>query len=158
MRFYFKFLFLCLIFVSCDEQFGNEQKKISQKIIEDSILLFPGSLFEQSSYVIDEVDLWRVKIENKSETVVTFYWQKKNGILYMIEGDQGPFDYDMHPPYNVISLSTAKFLGFEGYCEGVLVSWKFKRRHDGKNGWVYHFYLKDVELPIVINAANGDIL
>lgn len=158
MRFSFVIFFFCLISFSCEKQFGNRQFEAPQKIIDNSIELFPGKLIEQSSDILDEVQVWKIKIENESGSVVSFYWQKNYNLLFVIEGEHGPFNYEMIPPLGVLVLSTAKFLAFESYSEKVLTSWKLKRNNSYRNRWVYLFNLKQTELPIMIDAVSGDVL
>lgn len=158
MRFSFVIFFFGLISFSCEEQFGNEQIEAPQKIIINSNELFQGQLIEQSSFILDGINVWKIKIENESGSVVSFYWHKSYNLLFMIDGEHGQYDYEMLPPLGVLVLSTAKFLAFESYSEKALTSWNLKRNKSCKNRWVYQFYLNHSELPIRIDAISGDVL
>ncbi len=155
MRIVFTIIFFVLIFFSCEEQFETEPGEMPQKIIEISSYLFPGKIVEQSVYVMDGVDVCWIEIENESGSIVSFYWQKSKNVFFMMEGESGPFNYELKPPYEILSFSTAKFIAFESYSQAELVSWKLKKNSIYKNRWVYQFYLKDIESPIMIDATSG---
>ena len=121
------FVLLGLVLFSCEEQFGLDSNKISQDIIDNSLELFPGRILEQSSDKIEGIDVWKVKIENSAGAIVSFYWQKNYTILFRIDGEKGPFNYELKPPLGVIVLSTARFLAFESYSSEKLICWKLMR-------------------------------
>ena len=157
MRFNFTIFLFCLMFFSCEEQIGL-QGDMSQEIADDSRQIFPGKIIEQSSDIIEDVAVWKVKIENESGSVVSFYWQKSYSLLFMIEGEKEPFNYELKPPIDVLVLTMAKFLAFESYSDAELQSWKLNRSQSHKNRWVYQFFLKGAESPKIIDAISGDVL
>ena len=124
MRFYQVSILLTIVFFSCEEQFGLDQHEVPQNTIDHSVQLFPGNILEKSSDIVEGIKVWKVKIENNSGAILTFYWEKNYAIIYQIEGEKGPFNYEFNPPLDVIVLSTAKFLAFESYSSEVLNSWK----------------------------------
>ena len=151
-------LFFTLIFLfSCEEQFGLEENKISQDIIKSSLTMFEGEIIEQVGAKIDGIEVWKVKIENESGALVTFYWQKGYSNLFRIEGERGPFDYEIEPPINIIVLSTARFLAFGSTSNSKLRSWKLIRLEPDQE-WVYQFYLEEMVSPISVDAQSGDPL
>lgn len=158
MRFYLVLILLTTIFFSCEEQFGLDQNEVPQNTIDNSAQLFPGNILETSSDIVEGIKVWKVKIENNSGAIVTFYWQKNYNILYQIEGEKGPFNYEFKPPLDVIVLSTAKFLAFESYSSEVLNSWKLIRDTSHNNHWIYQFFLENAENPISVKAATGDLM
>ena len=152
-------VFLLTIFlISCEEQFGLDNDRISQETIDSSLQLFEGKVLEKKSIQIDGVDVWKVRIENEFGAIVSFYWQRSYIKLFRIEGEKGPFNYELKPPLNVIVLSTARFLALETYESVELQSWRLVRDSSLKPQWVYQFYLKENESPVSINASSGDIL
>lgn len=150
-------LFIACILISCEEQFGLDKNKISQNIISSSLSMFEGEIIEHSGTEIEGVDLWKVKIENNKGALVSFYWQKNYTKLFRIEGEKGPFDYDLKPPLSTIVLSTARFLAFESSSTAKLLSWKLLRQKPDQD-WVYEFILEGTQSPISINALSGDRL
>lgn len=158
MRFYQVLILLTAVFFSCEEQFGLDQHVVPQNTIDHSIQLFPGNILEKSSDFVEGIKVWKMKIENNSGAILTFYWVKNYNIPYQIEGEKGPFNYELKPPLDVIELSTAKFLAFESYSSKVLNSWKLIRDPSQNNQWIYQFFLKDEENPISVKAATGDLM
>ena len=70
-------LIVLLFLISCDEQFGLNQNKISQDVINSSLSMFDGDIVEQVGMRLDGIEVWRVRIENTRGAIVSFYWQKK---------------------------------------------------------------------------------
>lgn len=151
-------LLICFCFISCDEQFKNDQRELPQKIIDNSLELFQGELIEQTSFVEGNIDLWKISIINPSGAIVSFYWQKGNSLLFKIDGEKGPFNYELTPQNGVISLSTARFLAYESYTEEDLISWNLSQGNTENRRWVYEFVLKDEEQSLLIDAYSGEPL
>ena len=149
---------LTLFLFSCEEQFGLNDDKISQKIVDSSLLLFEGEVLEKKSTKLDGVDVWKVRIENEFGSIVSFYWQRSYTKLFRIEGEQGPFNYELKPPLSVIVLSTARFLALESHESEELQSWRLIKDSSLNQQWVYQFFLKEKESPVSVNASSGDLL
>ena len=147
-----------MVLLSCDEQLGIESNEVPQNTIEYSKDLFPGKILEKSTADIDGASVWKVKIEGSSGAIVTFYWQKSVSVLFRIDGEKGPYNYELNPPMNLIIFSTAKFLAYESYSSEVLLSWQLRRDNSDDSIWVYKFFLSGRENPITINAKSGDML
>ena len=152
------YFFIFILFSSCDEQDLFSSGNVPQKVIENSLQLFNGEIAETSTSNLDGVDVWKVKLENQSGALLTFYWQRKNNMIFRIIGEQGPFDYELKPPLNTLVFSTAKFLAFESYSKEQLESWQLLRDGQHNLKWVYHFYIRGQQQPISINAVSGDML
>ncbi|MCG8309439.1 MAG: hypothetical protein MI975_18740 [Cytophagales bacterium] len=157
MRVIFYLLLIVFLF-SCEEQFGLGNDETPQNIIDSSLEMFEGDILEKSIERIDGIDVWKVRLENESGAVISFYWQKNYGILYGIEGEKGPFDYEIKPPLSIIVLSTARFLAFESYSSEVLDSWRLIRDKSNDEQWVYLFFLAGREKPITMDAKSGDLM
>jgi hypothetical protein len=155
---YFSYTLIFVLFTSCNEQDLFSSGNVPQKVISNSTQLFNGEITETSTSNLDGIDVWKVALENQSGAVVTFYWHRKNNMIFRIIGEQGPFDYELKPPLNTLVLSTAKFLAFESYSKEQLESWQLLRDSQHNLKWVYHFYLRGQQQPISINAASGDVM
>jgi len=144
--------------LSCEEQFGIDDNEPSQSVIDISTRLFKGDVLEKLSVIEDNVEVWKIKIKNENGAIISFYWQKNYNIVFKIVGEQGPFNYDIQPPLNVLPLSTARFLAFESYSEEKLSSWILKRDTAEENRWIYQFFINGNESPFTINARSGDVI
>lgn len=158
MRLYQVFILLTIVFFSCEEQFGLNLNEVPQNTIDNSVQLFPGNILEKSSDIVEGIKVWKVKIENSSGAILTFHWEINYNILYQIEGEKGPFNYEFVPPLDVMVLSTAKFLAFESYSSEVLNSWKLIRDLSQNNQWIYQFFLENEGNPLSVKAATGDLM
>ncbi len=151
-------LVVAFLSLSCEEQFSNDDNEVPQKTLDVSLQLFDGTISEHNSIVEDGIEVWKIKIQNEAGAVVSFYWQKSYYNLYKIEGEHGPFTYDIQPPLNVLPLSTARFLAFESYSMEKLKSWTLNRSNKFDNRWIYQFFIRGIESPLRIDATSGDAL
>jgi uncharacterized membrane protein YkoI len=158
MKYRLTLFLICLCLFSCEEQFKNDQRELSQKIIDNSFKIFPGEIIEQTSSVEGTIDLWKISIINPSGAIVSFYWQKGTNLLFKIDGEKGPFTYELNPQNGVISLSTARFLAYESYAEEDLVSWNLSQGDPDNKQWVYEFILEGQEKSVLIDAYSGNRL
>ena len=144
---------IILLLSSCEDQLGNPAD-VPGNLINSSLNLFDGEVIEKRGAKVDEVEVWKVRIQKETGAITTFYWRKTFNNIYRIVGEKGPFDYEIRPPMDVINYSTARFLAFNQKSNDDMVSWKFLRSID-ENRWFYQFYLLNVTLPITIDAGSG---
>lgn len=156
MRSSLAILLFVMILVSCEDPLEN-QKEVPGDLILTTQELFAGEVIEKGSTSLDDVDVWKIKIEHSSNAITTFYWRKSFTNLYRIVGEQGPFNYELKPPLDVVNFSTAKFLAFNQNQNDNLSSWQFMRS-PGETKWFYQFYVKDSERPITIDAGSGEVI
>ncbi len=148
-------LSVALLF-SCEDPL-DEQIEVPGELINSTQLFFEGSVIEKGAANVDDVDAWKIKLQNSDGAITTFYWRKTYNSLFRIDGEKGPFSYEIKPPFDVINFSTAKFLAFNSNSTEDLVSWTFSRRDDVAK-WYYQFYLEDREDPIIIDAGSGEVV
>ncbi len=146
------FIFI-LTLASCEDQLGNPSD-VPGNLINSSLDMFDGEVIEMGGAMVDEIEVWKVRIQQETGAITTFYWRKTFNNLYGIVGEKGPFDYEIRPPVDVINYSTAKFLAFNQKSNDDMVSWKFLRSTD-ENRWFYQFFLLDATAPIIIDAGSG---
>ncbi len=144
------------LLASCDDPLGLEGDAVPDKLVHNSLDIFQGDVIEKFSARINDVEVWKVSIKNDQGAVTTFYWRKPYNNLFMIEGEKGPFSYELTPPLNVINLSTARFLAFRG-DDQEFISWKIFLLASNKDRWTYRFALSDGTF-ISIDAGSGDII
>ncbi len=152
MKYHFIIFFFLMLLFSCENPL--QKTDIPNSLISSSLNLFDGELQEAGSTKIDGTDLWKVKIKNDSGAITTFYWRKTFNNLHSIVGENGPFNYELRPPLDVINFSTARFLAFNQSNFEPLKSWKFFRNQIDAN-WYYQFNTDDDPVPVTIDAASG---
>lgn len=141
-----------IVMFSCENPL--ESGDIPGGLLNSSLSLFSGEVQEAGNTRVDGTDLWKVKIKNDSGAVTTFYWRKTFNNIHSIVGEQGPFDYELRPPLDVINFSTARFLAFNQSSFEPLETWSFFRNQTDSK-WYYQFNVSDGILPITIDAASG---
>ena len=79
---YFSYTLIFVLFTSCNEQDLFSSGNVPQKVISNSTQLFNGEITETSTSNLDGIDVWKVTLENQSGAVVTFYWHRKNNMIF----------------------------------------------------------------------------
>ena len=156
MKFSFTYLFLLLLFFSCEDPL-EKQEDVPADLIKTTLDMFEGEVMEQGSTKLDDVDVWKVRIRNSSDAVTAFYWRKPFYNIFRIVGEQGPFEYNLNPPLDVINYQTARFLAVDQRSNGVIESWEFMRS-PGEIKWYYKFHIQDIEFPVTVDAGSGEII
>ena len=82
-----------------------------QDAIDKALDLFPGTVREVEHEREEGIDAWKVDIINDKGAEVEIYCRKDNGKLLRIDGESGPFDYNIEPPSPLISFEKAKEIG-----------------------------------------------
>lgn len=113
---------------------------------------------ERESNQENGIDAWGIKIENESGAVVKFYWAKNGLTLLKMEGQTGPFDYNIVPGNNLINLSTALTVAKSVVKNENISKWELEQNDDFVGKWVYSFEFDDISRTVIIDAENGDIL
>ncbi len=156
MKRFFTILLITSLLISCDDPLGLEGDTVPDKLVQNSLDLFQGEVIGKSATRLDDIEVWKVSIENADGAITSLYWRKPFNNLFMIEGEKGPFNYELAPPLNVINLSTARFLAFHGN-EQEFISWKIFLLASNDTRWAYRFTLPD-GTHITIDAGSGDII
>ncbi len=156
-----KILFLVsLIFnISCEES-NEPSPEVPQNIIDESLNLFNGEVFEIKQESEDGSNAWEIKIQNPDGAIVKFYWSVSNSELIKIEGIQGVFDYELNPGMSLINFSTAKTFAIAAVKNDAILHWELEKNEDFINKWVYEFEFETGSgtQSVYIDAMNGDVL
>ncbi len=159
------FLFITLtlsivFFYACDKATDNLNINVPEGIIIKSLELFDGNIIEKKSDEEDGNKTWEVKIQNSEGSKVKFYWLVGNEALYRIDGQEGPFDYDLNPGNNLINFSVAKTVAMGAVKIEALVKWQIRKEEKFTDNWVYNFEFNKTNgsTTVYIDAENGNIL
>ena len=100
---------------------------------------------------------WEVTVVTDGGGEVELEFDQVTGELVEIEGDEGPFDYEVTPGQGLISFSQAKDVAFNE-AEGELISWELEQ--DGDGNWIYEFIMINdgQDFAIEVDAVTGTIL
>jgi hypothetical protein len=158
------FILLLILFLtglySCEKSSENTPE-VPQSVIDKSLNLFTGAVTEKKFVSEEGIDSWEVKIEDTNGSVLTFYWAASNEMLVKMEGDQGPFDYEIVPGMGLINYSAAKTFAIAAVKNNAVARWQLKKEDKFINKWVYSFEMNKSgggTTKVYIDAQNGDVL
>jgi len=157
MKNFYQSILLGLLSVLFSCTSGNEETlQVPQEIIDNSLEFFDGEVLETKMEQEEGLDAWEIKIQNQEGSIVSFYWTVAGSTLFKIDGQTGPFDYDLLPGNNLISFTTAKTPAFAAVKDDTLNRWELAQEDKFINKWVYTFEIGSQK--VFVDAENGDIL
>ena len=147
------------ITISCDEN-STPIPEVPQSIIDKSLSYFDGEIIEKELEKEDGIEKWEIKIQNDNGSIVKFYWRVNGQNLLKMEGQKGPFDYEIIPGNSLITYSTALTIAKGAVKNDKVTKWALKQDEDFIDKWVYSFEFDDSgdTIKVYIDAENGDIL
>ena len=149
-----------LLNASCDNSQNEPLPEPPQSVVDKSLDYFDGEVIKKSAEVEDGIEVWEVKIKNDKGAVVKFYWRRSDDSLYEMEGESGPFDYEIVPGNNLINFQAAFTIAKGAVKNDNLTGWKLKKNSKFKDIWVYEFEfdINGKDTKVYIDAANGNVL
>ena len=150
--------YLSLVVISmmaCDST-NDTKPQLPQLILDQSLEIFSGTIINSGLEEEEGSEFWEIKIENDEGAIVNFYWTVVGQELRKIEGDQGPFNYDLWPGDRFINFSTAKTVAIGGVKNSNITSWELAQEEEFNDLWVYTFRF-DLQ-KVYVDAENGNIL
>ena len=147
------------ITISCDEN-STPIPEVPQSIIDKSLSYFDGEIIEKELEKEDGIDKWEIKIQNDNGSIVKFYWRVNGQTLLKMEGEKGPFDYEIIAGNSLITYSTALTVAKGAVKNDKVTKWELQQEEDFIDKWVYSFEFDDNgdSIKVYIDAENGDIL
>lgn len=151
--------FLLLLFLSCGKNDDNSPL-VPQSAVNKALNVFPGEVIEKSRETEEGIESWEIKIKNPNASIVAFYYAVSNLDLVKMEGDQGPFDYDLNPGMGLIYYSEARTAAIAAVKNNTITRWELKKESKFINKWVYSFEISNSgnTLKVYIDAENGEVL
>lgn len=121
--------------------------------------ILPGATIV-SAKVDDERSLatWKVEARLASGARIEFELLQSNGLIISIEGEMGPFDYDLQPGNGIVSFGTARTAAL-GAQAGTIVQWELDLEENDR--WEYEFYVRDAQgalWEVELDAKTGRVL
>ncbi len=149
-----------LISASCEKSQNEPAPDPPQNIIDKSLAYFDGEVIEKSQDTEDGVKVWEVRIRNSSGAVMKFYWRVGDGSLYEMEGETGPYDYEVIVGNNLINFQAAFTFAKAAVKNDNLLDWHLKQEDRFIDKWVYTFEFdrNSTNVKVYIDASNGDVL
>lgn len=151
-------LLASIFFATCQQTDIENNPEAPQSLIDKSLEYFDGDVLEKIQE--EDVQAWKIKIQNSNGSIVNFYWTLSGEFLLKMEGLVAPFDYDIHPGNGLIIFSTAKTIAIGSIKNDALIKWELEQEEDFIDQWVYTFDFDDDgnSIKVYIDAQNGNIL
>ena len=127
----------------------------NQTAVDLALVLFPGTVQEVELEVEEGQRTWKVDILGTGGAEVEVYMLAASDELYRIDGEKGPFSYDIDPGTSLMTFSEAKIRADTEAGES-LESWNLRQDDSYRNNWVYQFNYSEKE--VIIHAEDGSVL
>jgi uncharacterized membrane protein YkoI len=86
---------------------------------------------------------WKVTASLPSGARLSFELLQANGIVISVEGEVGPFTYDLEPGNGIASFANAMAAALRAQA-GSIVKWELEL-DDSDRRWEYEFYIRDAQ-------------
>lgn len=121
--------------------------------------ILPGATIV-SAKVDDERSLatWKVEARLASGARVEFELLQSNGLVISIEGEMGPYDYDLNPGNGIVTFANARTAALAAQA-GTIVQWELELEE--RDRWEYEFYIRDAQgalWEVELDAKTGRVL
>jgi uncharacterized membrane protein YkoI len=121
--------------------------------------ILPGATIV-SAKVDDERALgtWKVAARLASGARVEFELLQSNGLIISIEGEMGPYDYDLTPGNGIVTFAAARAAAL-GAQAGTIIQWELDLEEGDR--WEYEFYIRDAQgalWEVELDAKSGRVL
>ncbi len=101
---------------------------------------------------------WSVDIITDAGSKIEIEFDQATGDLMQIEGNEGPFTYEVDPGLGLIVFSQAKENALGEVEFGEISNWELDKDDSGQ--WIYEFVIVNdgLEQEIKIDAATGSVI
>lgn len=161
IKIYLALILAAGIFVSCDKD-----EEVSPNITEEQAVkkatssISTGTVSHKSTNTtVTGAVYYEVDITTADAAVIEFEYFQAKGDLKKIEGDNGPFDYEVNPGMGLKPFSQAKAAALAAQ-PGEVLSWSLDK--DSSTGvWEYEFTIinsNQEDFIVFINASTGEVI
>lgn len=119
--------------------------------------IFSGVVIEIKAGEERGLAVWEIEIKFEGGGKIEIVIVQEAGKVLEIEGQAGPFDFDLDPGESFISLNEAIEIA-HSVMEGELERWELELEEDNKWEWEMHIVNGEGRWEIEIDAFTGEIL
>ena len=135
---------------------GDVQEFSQDAATEKALSLFPGTVEEVENEEEEGIPALKIDIEGESGAEVEIYLDASTGDLLRIDGEEGPFTYDLDPGNSLISYAEAKAIAEKQVYYPQLEEWRLRQEAEFEQAWVYTFEFENEEISI--DGESGKVL
>lgn len=101
--------------------------------------------------------VWEIKLKMPGGGILEVYFVQELGEILKIEGKSGPFDYEVSPGGDFISLTTA-IASAKSFKDGDVVKWELELEEN--NQWEYEIHIENgsERFEVEVNAFTGELI
>jgi uncharacterized membrane protein YkoI len=154
-KIYLLLLMMTMIVVNCSNDDDEDALQAPESAVNKALALIPGTVTESEPEIEEGVSAWKVDITTQQGAEVEVYCRQDNNDLLRIDGESGPFDYNIAPGNGLIDFNQAKTIA-DGETDEDLGSWQLRMEDKYNNQWVYT--LEHTTTRVYINAVDGTVL
>ncbi|MGK7390520.1 MAG: PepSY domain-containing protein [Candidatus Cyclobacteriaceae bacterium M2_1C_046] len=156
--------FLTLLFAGFLVACGDDEDEIlpinEQQAINQALASTSGTVTSTDPDTTSTGEVYyNVDIETDAGAVIEFEYFQADGSLKSIEGDNGPFDYELNPGMGLILFSAAKNAALTAR-PGEVQRWSLEKNNAGT--WIYTFEILNTDtgedFTVKINATTGAVI
>ncbi|GJM30298.1 MAG: hypothetical protein DHS20C17_29330 [Cyclobacteriaceae bacterium] len=154
-RTYLLVVLTAMILINCSDDDEPDSMQIPDSATTKALALISGTVTETQLETEDGVAAWKVDITAAQGAEVEIYCRQSDNTLLRIDGEQGPFDYNINPGNGLIDFNQAKTIA-AGQTGENLESWQLRTEDKYSNQWVYT--MEHASVKVFINAVDGTVL
>lgn len=125
-------------------------------IIQKTENLVQGEILKAEKKYKRDIAVWKINVIAVTGGALSIEFSDNQNELFLIEGNEGPFDYEILPLQKSVSFSRAKKTA-EDYSGQKILKWNLKKN---KEVWEYSFWVftKSGKAQIRVNAESGELI
>lgn len=151
-------LMLAALIIGCDindiELFNSAAPA---SVLEKAQNLISGTVREVENDVENGVAAWKIEIITNLGAEVEIYCAKQDSSLLRIDGESGPFSYNIDPGQKLLSFADAKNI-VENLLNGTIEEWRLRMEDEYNDRWVYRIEVEGPDGRVEIDAETGNVL
>ena len=120
--------------------------------------IIPGTVVQTESDTERGLAVWEVKVRTASGGLVETKIVGETGAVLEVEGQTGPFDYEVTPGAPLVVLSVARSAALAAQA-GTLKQWQLEMEES--NRWEYEFYIVAADgtvFEVEVNAETAAVI
>ncbi|MEO9965229.1 MAG: PepSY domain-containing protein [Reichenbachiella sp.] len=144
-----------------EDDFEEEDEQVPDNVLEAIGWYIEADLIQASSYQEKEVNYWNLYVKTSSGALVKLVITEDTEDLIDARDEDGPYDYNLTPGENFISLNEAIEIAQDAF-DGEVYYWYFEEIwHQEAGHWAYVVKIDNGQNELYkfgIDATTGDIL
>lgn len=148
-------LAIAMVLAACSDDDGDDDMTAPDSVVTKALALIDGTVTESEPENEEGILAWKVDITTTQGAEVEVYCRQDDNTLLRLDGESGPFDYNIDPGNGLIDFNQAKTIA-DGETSEDLENWRLRVEDKYNNLWV--FTLEFTSIKVFINAEDGSVI